>query len=385
MVGSNFSPKEISLYIHIPFCRHKCHYCHFYVIPDNREHKELLLSSLKKEWSQARAKIPKDYKLVSLYFGGGTPALFEPKRIGQIIEWIRDQFPEDLANTEVTLEANPEDVTKSLIQDYSKVGINRISMGVQSLNDRELTTLTRRHDAQKAINAIHTIREAGIDNLSIDLMYDLPHQENTDWIKSCHQTAKLPITHLSLYNLTIEPHTVFYKYRDKLLPQIPSEQTSQQMYQEAQKIFDHSGLKQYEISAFAKKNYHSIHNSGYWLGRPFLGLGPSAYSFFEGKRFRNIPNLHRYARDLESGKSAVKEIDTLSEECRLKELLVIRLRLLQGFDLNTFQTHFGTLEKESLCKLEELKALHLLTEDEGRLKLTQKGILLYDSIASELI
>lgn len=382
MVIELSDPNEFSIYLHIPFCKKKCDYCHFYVIPDKEQHKDLLLDALKLEWEALIHKIPENYHLKSIYFGGGTPSLFGPERIAEVLQWISCTFTTDV---ETTLEANPEDVTSQLISQYKEAGINRVSMGIQSLDDSELQLLTRRHDAKKGLIAVEEVLRAGITNLSIDLMYDLPHQTTTSWENTLKQASSLPITHLSLYNLTIEPHTVFYKYRNQLKPSLPSDDSSYEMYTRAKCVLEEEGLQQYEISAFAKEGFYSRHNTGYWTGRSFLGLGPSAYSYWNGSRYRNVANIHKYSKQLQQGIFPIDTVDDLSIEDRKKELLVVALRLLDGIDISRFQELHGHLSEETHLSLESLLREGFFLKNGSRLQLSSKGTLLYDSIASELI
>lgn len=349
---------EYSLYYHIPFCSKKCDYCHFFVLPDRESDKTLLLEGLRREF---QLKNPSG-KLVSLYFGGGTPSLFGPERIGEVISWSP-------ACEEVTLEVNPEGVTRQLIERYKLAGVNRISLGVQSFDDAHLIQLGRTHNSSSAERAVDLIREAGIENLSIDLMYDLPHQELATWHTTLKTAARLPITHLSLYNLTIEPHTVFFKYRETLEKTLPDANVSLMMYQAAQETLESAGLKQYEISAFAKPTFYSRHNTGYWLGRPFLGLGPSAFSYWNHKRFRNVAHLRKYCETL-----APDFEEELSPDARERELFVIQLRLLQGAPLPSFHHELAPLVSNGLLQIEGNIA-----------RLTPRGLLLYDTVAAELI
>lgn len=382
MVINLSEPTEFSIYLHIPFCKRKCDYCHFYVIPDKEQHKKLLLEALKLEWATLLHKIPDHFQIKSIYFGGGTPSLFGPDRIGAVLEWIKQSFPEEV---EVTLEVNPEDVTRLLISQYRDVGVNRISMGIQSLDDSELQLLTRRHNAKKAKSAVEEICLSGISNLSIDLMYDLPNQTTASWEKTVSEACSLPITHLSLYNLTIEPHTVFYKYKNQLQNSIPDEDSSFEMYTRARQLLEKSGLLQYEISAFAKEGFYSRHNTGYWTGRPFVGLGPSAYSFWEGSRYKNVANINTYAQQLKRGLSPVDTVDDLPVEDRKKELLIVALRLRDGVNIQNFEELHGPLLKITKETLKHLTEGGLLAKLDNNLRLTERGILLYDSIATELI
>lgn len=379
----NSTLSEISLYFHIPFCTRKCDYCHFYVLPDKEDYKQQLLEGFRLEWKRLQPFLAK-HSIRSLYFGGGTPFLFGPQRIEQVIQWVqRDAHL--LPSAEITLEANPENVSLEIMQAYVSAGINRVSLGVQTLDPTLLHLLGRLHRPETALDAVETVFRAGISNLTIDLMYDLPQQKLSHWEYTLDQVVQLPLTHLSLYNLTIEPHTLFFKRQDQLRPQLPSEELSLAMYEMAISRLESAGLKQYEISAFAKPGYESQHNSGYWTGRPFWGLGPSAFSYWEGKRFSNVAHLGRYCKALREGKSPIDFEEKLDDEARRKELLICQLRLCRGVHLDQFYLEHGELDPLTLKILEELKAQEFLTQEDLHLCLTKKGRLFYDYIAVELV
>jgi len=368
---------EIGLYFHIPFCKRKCDYCHFYVVPNDQERQKLLLNGLRKEW-QLKRECMKQKRIVSVYFGGGTPSLLQPNYLKEILNWISSlSLDEDL---EITLEANPEDVTADYAQIISNLGINRVSMGVQSFNADELILLSRQHSNSAAALAIDHLQNAGIDNISIDLMFDIPKQSLNSWEKTLAQAASLPIKHLSLYNLTIEAHTVFNKKRNFLEKMLPSEEESGIMYQKAIDILEAADLMQYEISAFAKDLQYSKHNSGYWMGRPFLGFGPSAFSYWDSRRFKNIANLHRYCHNLSTGQEFIDFEEKLSFDARQRELLTIQLRLKQGVNRQDF-----SLSAETTAAIDDLVQQGLLHIDDQQMTLTTRGRLFYDSVAAELV
>lgn len=358
-----------SLYFHIPFCTKKCAYCHFYVIPDQDRFKTLYLEMLQKEWELRRSLISSEMELLSIYFGGGTPALLGPRGIETILSWI--PYPK---SCEITLEANPENITSSQMREFAALGINRVSIGVQTLSDPLLSTLSRTHSAPCAIQAVEATKQAGIDNISIDLMYDIPGQSLISWKKSLSRAVRLPITHLSLYNLTIEPHTLFYKTR----PKQPDPQTSLRMLNHAIQFLQEKNFERYEISAFAKGGLFSTHNVGYWRARPFLGLGPSAFSYWKGSRFRNVPHLHRWAKKLKNGEDPVDFQEKLLPEESMKEQLAIGLRLLSGVPLQSWPRDI----EKSLEALEEEKLIERL---DTHLRLTQKGLLFHDTVAERVL
>jgi oxygen-independent coproporphyrinogen-3 oxidase len=369
----------ISLYFHIPFCTKKCDYCHFYVLPDREADKKLLMEGFKLEWERW-LPVLQTKQVATVYFGGGTPSLLGPDYISEILDWI--QFP---PSTEITLEANPENVTLELMQSYSKAGINRVSIGVQTLDNPLLHTIGRTHSSQKAIDAVHLTSAAGIRNITIDLMYDLPGQNLKSWENTLKQATALPITHLSLYNLTVEPHTVFFKKRQEITSQMPDEQTSLQMYEMAKDVFESHDLRQYEISAFAKEGYPSKHNMGYWTGRPFLGFGPSAFSYLVGKRFKNIAHLNKYTRLLRAGESPIDFEEKLDTAAAQRELLAIHLRLVDGVNITHFESIHGLVDVETQAAIHQLIQEKYLEKSGNRLKLTHRGILFYDTVASEIV
>ncbi len=344
------------------------------------------MEGLRLEWKRLKGLL-EDKKIVSVYFGGGTPYLLGATFIAEILSWISGlQSDDGFRSMEITLEANPENIEQKSLRDYHSIGINRLSIGIQSLDDRHLTTLSRRHSAEKGIQAVETAFNVGFSNISIDLMYDLPGQNLESWKRTVERATSLPITHLSLYNLTIEPHTVFFKYRETLSKQLPDDEVSKTMYELACEEFEKVDLKQYEISAFAKDGLIARHNSGYWTGRPFLGLGPSAFSYWEGARFRNIANLSKYLRQLQEGSSPVDFSEELSQEAGMRELLAINLRLLDGVKLSAFEQQNGLLSPGSIEVLKQLKNEGYLENSQNEVwKLTRQGILFYDTVASEIV
>lgn len=366
--------REISLYFHLPFCKRKCPYCHFFVLPERDASKELLQNALLRHLEQIKPLLA-NKEIPSIYFGGGTPTLFGAERVKELLSQI--DFGPDC---EITIEANPEEVTLELMTAYKSAGINRVSIGVQTLDDALLKTLGRTHSASKAIEAVHTTHQAGIDNISIDLMYELPGQTIVSFKETLLQVQQLPITHLSLYNLTIEPNTAFYKRREFLTQQLPTSEDSLAMLEMAVEQIEAAGLKRYEISAFAKDGKISRHNTGYWTARPFLGLGPSAFSYFEGRRFRNHCNLNQYAESL-----GIDFEETLPYPQSVKELLAVELRLLKGLEIEEFEKRAGILPPETVYALNGLVKDEMLTLENDRIRLSSKGLLFYDSVATQLI
>lgn len=363
----------LSLYFHIPFCRRKCDYCHFYVVPDQERYQALLMEGLELEWQRVLSCVER-HELVTVYFGGGTPARLSPERVARLVDLCRPYLAD---GAELTLEANPDDISPERMRRFLDAGVNRLSIGVQSFDDALLPRLGRQHDAAQAAQAVVCCTEAGFENISIDLMYDLPGQQLASWEASLEKACSLPVSHVSLYNLQIERATVFYKHRKRIQAQMPGEALSTKMLQTACERLEAAGLSRYEISAFGRP---SEHNTGYWQGRPFLGLGPSAFSYYGGRRFRNIANLHRYHRLVASGQSAKDFDEKLDPAAQQREMLVVGLRLLAGVELRRFD-----LDDQCQLAVQRLKNEGLLESDGLRLRLTDSGRMLHDHIASELI
>lgn len=374
----------ISLYFHIPFCTKKCDYCHFYVLPDKDFFKIQLLEGFGLELDQWAPHLA-GKKLVSIYFGGGTPSLFGAGPLNKLLKKIHSHIPFDAERIEITLEANPDLLTRQLMQEYADAGVNRISIGIQTLDDELLKRLGRTHNRSAALDAAYLTSDAGISNVSVDLMYDIPGQTLRSWQNTLVQVSALPITHLSLYNLTIEPQTVFFKYREALRKELPDAESSTQMYRMAQDTFEACGLKQYEISAFARNDLYSRHNVGYWTARPFLGFGPSAFSYWEDRRFRNVANLNRYLKALKEGLSPVDFDEALDPVKRRRELLAIALRLRKGVDCAAFEKQHGALDAATYETLQNLEKGGLIERSGNVIALSQRGILFYDTVAVEII
>lgn len=370
---------SISLYVHIPFCTKKCPYCHFFVVQDNESLKDALLDALLTELEVFTEKL-KDRKIISVYFGGGTPYLFGPPRVHKFLQAV------SFDNTaEITIEANPETMDLETLKAYFNAGINRLSVGVQSFNDEELQNLGRTHSADVAERAIYTATEAGFTNISIDLMYEVPKQTCASWNKSLLKAKALPITHISLYNLTIEQGTAFYRKRDEIIQSIPTQEEGLSMYEEAQRLLSESGFEQYEISAFSRMGKYSIHNTGYWSGREFIGLGPSAFSFFGGTRYSNVANLQRYIQQIKNGVSPIDFREEIDANSRRTELLAVGLRLFWGLDIQAFEQKWGMLDQMSRTEIQRLQEDGLLEVKNGKIFLTDLGRRFYDTVASRLI
>ncbi len=387
--GNSFSlvckPQELSLYIHFPFCKRICPYCHFYVLQapkEGQDWQEAFISNLSLDWDLHKAAA-KDSVVRSIYFGGGTPSLFKSDHFKRLL----DSFYEVISpspSIEITLEANPESLSPQLLKSFKEAGINRLSLGVQSLQDQELLRLGRGHQSSKALEAISLVQEH-FENYSLDLMMETPSQTLTSWEKTLDEVIKIRPPHLSLYNLVIEPGTAYARQEKRLRKQMPDLDVATQMLERACQAFESIQLARYEISAFARSGFESIHNTGYWRGRAFIGLGPSAFSFLEGKRFQKNCDLKKWVEDIQKGDPSISLMDDPDDNVRQAELLAVHLRLSNGVNLSSFTQSYGKLCPALEDEIKKLIAMGWLQQDMDILKLTSQGQLFYDRLASELM
>ncbi len=368
---------EYSLYFHIPFCSRQCPYCHFFTLKDNLQQHQQLIQSFLKEL-KLLAPLRSKKKLISVYFGGGTPALIAP----QLLEKVLLQLP-ITSDVEVTIEANPEEVHSSLLQELRHVGFNRLSFGAQAFQTPLLKRLGRQHTPQQIIHAVQWAHQAGFSHISLDLMYELPNQTIEDWQESLQEAAALPIDHISLYNLTIEPGTPFAKREKKLIPILPSSTERLLMYELPSAYLPSQGFEQYELSAFHRQGGYSRHNMGYWQGRPFLGIGPSAFSYWDGKRFQHAMSLEAYYQELSDSSIQYAYIEKLSPLAQTAERLAIGLRPFEGISLAELGVQVLPLPLE--LAIQELMAKGWVVQKQNRLQLTPEGRRYYDSVGEALV
>ena len=370
-------PRDIALYIHVPFCRHKCPYCSF-VSYDHREADTLLyLSALKKELIQSAS----GECVRSVYFGGGTPSLLSAKHIGEIILAISRLFAVDQA-AEISLEANPGTVNREYLTAIRRLGVNRLSLGVQSLNDCELAMLGRIHTAAEARDAVQQARDSGFDNLSLDLIYGLPGQTLAGWQQTLDEAMTMRPEHLSLYSLTLEEDTPMWKAIKQgswpgLDPDISADQ-----YELAEDLLAAHGYGHYEISNWAMAGLECRHNLTYWRNLPYLGVGVAAHSYLDGHRLANTTSLDKYLADFSEETSAEPEMDEeINPELELAETAILGLRLCEGIDPADFRRRFDVdIRAYYRPQIEEMVEAGLLEQAEGRIRLTRRGRLLSNEV-----
>ncbi len=325
------------IYIHVPYCKKKCNYCDFFSVGasqiDNR-FADNILDELRLRYS-----LLIDKRVKTIYFGGGTPSLFPVSEVEKIILVLKQFFEVD-SQAEITIEVNPDDVTTELAEGYKKIGINRLSIGVQSFNNDELEFLGRRHNSETAKNAIRIFRDAGFSNISIDLIYGLPGSNLEKWRRSLEIAFEQNIEHLSCYHLTYESGTPLTRKLNKGQVQAMDDEDSKKQFDLLRKFTLQAGYIHYEISNLAKPGYHSRHNSSYWLGNEYLGLGPSAHSYNKIRRWWNSPSIFKWQKDIEQG-LLVPENELIDEVTRFNELLITRLRTIWGINLKDITNNFN--------------------------------------------
>ncbi|MEW5845133.1 MAG: radical SAM family heme chaperone HemW [Bacteroidota bacterium] len=325
------------IYIHVPFCRKKCVYCDFYSVGEGKmdnHFADWVLKELK-----LRSNYISDKTIKTIYFGGGTPSLLPASDIQKIISGIAEYFSID-PHTEITIEVNPDDITLKVAEEYRNIGINRVSIGVQSFNDNELIFLGRRHNVESSIEAIRAFKGIGISNISIDLIYGLPNSTLKSWEHSLQMAFEMGIQHLSCYHLTYEDGTPLTRKVTKGSVKPLDEVGSIAQFDLLREMANNNGFVHYEISNLSKPGYISRHNSGYWLGEEYLGLGPSAHSYNKMMRWWNPPSIREWEKSIHQGTEVLNK-ENIDELTRFNELLITRLRTMWGVNLNDVANGFN--------------------------------------------
>jgi oxygen-independent coproporphyrinogen III oxidase len=369
------------LYIHIPFCKQACHYCDFHFSTSN-DRMEELVAALCKEILLQKSYLDNE-SLDTIYFGGGTPSLLSKGQIHKLLEAIHNNFIVN-NSSEITLEANPDDLSKENLIILRDSGVNRLSIGIQSFIDPILKFLNRPHTSEDALQGLKLARSAGFENISIDLIYAIPGQDDGQFRKNIEEALAFSPEHISAYALTIEEKTFFgHQLKKGLFPGQTEDFVATQMELLMNEL-GKAGFDQYEISNFSKPGFYSRHNSGYWQQKKYLGIGPSAHSYNGLSRQANFRNNNLYIQSIEHGKVPC-EVEILSRSNKINEYLLTTLRTSSGSDLNylLYQLDYD-LTKQNKQSMETLLNHQLITFDENIVKLTQKGKLLADKIASDL-
>lgn len=372
-----------SIYIHIPFCKQACHYCDFHFSTSIKKKDEMLLS-IAKELKMRKQELQAidDSFIETLYFGGGTPSVLTSAEIDVLISTVYENYPM-AEKVEITLEANPDDLSFERLQELSKSRINRLSIGIQSFFEEDLQLMNRAHNAEEAINCLAAAKNY-FDNITIDLIYGIPGMSNERWRQNIETALSFGIPHISCYALTVEPKTALNKLIQTGKIAAPSDEVAQAHFAILVEMLQAQGFIHYELSNFGKENYFSLNNSAYWLGKKYLGFGPSAHSFNGSSRSWNISNNSLYIKSLEEDQLA-SETEILTVSDRYNEYIMTGLRTIWGVSLERIKNEFGSLYMEYLQKqASRFIADELLFLEKGILKTSQKGKFLIDGIASDL-
>jgi oxygen-independent coproporphyrinogen III oxidase len=368
-------------YIHIPFCAHKCDFCDFAAFAGVDELSEEYANVVVAEIRERSQRQPNAGPLTSVFYGGGTPGYIHPTLLGKVHTAVID-FIGVSDGAEVTLETTPQSITHEKALSWKDIGINRISVGVQSFNDNELVAMGRDHTAEEAIRGITTATEAGIDNVALDLMYGLPEQTLISWEQSLERALNLKPPHMSAYGLTIANNSPLLSRYPRSSDKYPSEDDFVTMYQMLIDKCAAAGLQQYEISNFAVERRQSAHNLTYWTNQEYLAFGVSAHRYVNEARSSNYRSLKRYMKDY----LADETFERIDEDTRAKEAIFLGLRLRRGINLLDFQSRYGfDLEEVLGEKLVKLSEGGFVEVSDGWLKLSQAGVLVSNLVLSELV
>ena len=369
------------IYIHIPFCKTKCHYCDFYK-STNFGARADFLSALKKE-IMLRKHEANHETIESIYFGGGTPSVLKVNEIESILETICSSFQVH-QDPEITLEANPDDLNELFVQELTGTRINRLSIGIQSFNDRDLRAMNRRHNAVQAMDCVKRIQAAGFGNLSIDLIYGLPNQSTGDWKENIEMALRMNVSHISAYHLTYHKGTVFYDYlKSGKISEIPDE-TSLAQFRLLKQSLERAGYEHYEISNFARDGRYSRHNRSYWERKNYIGFGPSAHSFDQRTRRWNVSSLKKYLRAVEN-KTGFWEDEVLTSHDQYNDYIITSLRTMWGISNDYIGSAFGSRYAFYFRKEAQpfIDSGHLVCNGETY-ALSEEGLFISDRIMEKL-
>ncbi len=368
------------IYLHIPFCKQSCHYCDFHFSTTFAGYRNRLINALCKEIELQKNFLEEEIE--TIYFGGGTPSLLTKSELEQIMNSLATCFALS-AVKEITLEANPDDLTAEYLHDLVAVGINRLSIGIQSFKEDDLRYMNRAHNAEQAINCVQFAQEAGIKNISIDLIYGFPQLSDDKWKSNLEIAVELGVQHVSSYSMTIENGTALSAFISKgKSPAVSNEQSATQ-FLELQNTLINNGFEHYEISNFCLPGYESKHNSSYWLQKKYLGIGPAAHTFNGNQRFWNISNNMKYILSLEQNKLA-QEREDIDEIKAYNEYVLTRLRTKWGIEENHILDFSKKIQEVFYANIKSHLSKKLVQLNNGIYTLTAEGKLLADGIASDL-
>lgn len=370
------------IYIHIPFCRQKCYYCDFYKTVNTNQTKSFI-TALEKEIN-FRKEFLSGEKVNTIYFGGGTPSVLSANELELVVKQLHNNF-EISEEAEFTFEANPDDLTPSYIEMLQNSGVNRLSIGIQSLNEKHLKKMNRRHTARQAIDAVNNAVNKGFKNISIDLIYGLPGLTENQWKQTLQKVFNLPVDHLSAYHLTYHEGTPFYTWLKKGTLKELKEEESISQFILLMDMAAEAGFEQYEISNFAKKQSYSRHNTSYWKGITYLGLGPSSHSYNGNLRRWNIGRLDAFIHAIENHTSFSEE-EILTENDKYNDYIITGIRTKWGISLDFIRKNFGEKKAGNLMKnIRKYTETGKIIQHQHTFKLSREGIFVSDNIMADLM
>ncbi len=367
------------IYLHIPFCKQRCTYCDFHFSTNFEKYREKLILAMSNELFLRKKEVLEE--IDSIYFGGGTPSLLHKNEFTLLLDTIFTNFTVN-PEAEITIEVNPDDCTETKLKDWSDLGINRLSIGLQSFKEGDLNWMNRSHNAKQGLDAVKNARIAGFQNVSIDLMYGLPNLSKEEWLLNLSNAIELNPTHISAYCLTIEPKTIIHNWvlKDKFIPL--NEEYQNEQFLDMLYFLSKEGYEQYEISNFAKGGVYAKHNTAYWEGKYYLGVGPSAHSYDKKSRRWNVSNNNTYWKNVGLNETWYQE-EVLSSEDKWNELFLTGLRTKWGV-LKEKTNEFGGLKEEENKLIFNYIKDGLIIEMESAWLLSTKGKMQADGIASSL-
>lgn len=372
--------KNAGLYVHIPFCDHKCIYCDFYSII-KEDNKSLYLTCLKNEIEHFSEIFSKTHKFDTIYFGGGTPSLVEPEYLGSIINHLKQNFFVS-SDAEITMETNPGTVDLEKLRQFRRIGINRISIGIQSFDEDDLKFLTRIHSAESAIQTVKDAQNAGFTDISLDLIFNLPGQSKEKWLRNLEIAATLPITHISAYSLILERGTILNKMVLKGEVEMQDEEIDSELYEITMDFLAEKGFEHYEVSNYCKPGFECRHNQIYWDCKNYLSFGTSAHSYMDGERWWNYSALSIYNAAVQKRNEAVAGSEKLSENDLYEESIMLGLRS-RGLCLDSPEMQDWYAGRRLI--IDGLISAGKVCLEGNNLKLTRNGFLVCDEIVERLL
>lgn len=369
------------IYIHIPYCKTRCIYCDFYKETDEGN-MDAFVESLCKEFALRKNETTENIK--TIYFGGGTPSRLKPHHFKDVFSSIQANYSVE-KDAEITVEANPDDLTAEYISLLKELPVNRLSIGIQSFDDKELKFLSRRHSAKEAIDAVENCKQAGFDNISIDLIYGLPDQTLDIWEDNLQKAIDLDIQHVSAYHLIYEEKTKLFTLLERGRVNPVTDEMSIDMLSMLINKLGKANFEQYEVCSFAQNKLYSKHNTSYWLDEKYLGFGPSAHSYNGDSRSWNIASLGKYMRSINSGEIPI-EVETLSKYEKYNEFVLTKLRMMIGLNLSQLKEKFGEELYDYFFEASQRYIDEdLIIHENDMFRLTESGIFLADEIMSEMM